>query len=26
LRYLVTLFDDYLARREVDPSGKAHHF
>ena len=26
LRYLVTLFDDYLARRDVDPSGKARHF
>ena len=26
VRNLVTLLDDYLARREVDPVGKAHHF
>jgi hypothetical protein len=26
LGYPVTPFDDYLARREVDPAGKARHF
>src|ERR1700719_1287054 len=26
VRYLLTLFDDYLARREGDPAGKARHF
>jgi hypothetical protein len=26
VRYLLTLFDNYLARREVDPAGKAGQF